>query len=385
MCLCPILYRGNFYNKQAAIITASLVASSSILIEYSTNARGYTLVCLFFLIMISILSYLRYNHNLAAWILFALFGSIGFYTIPIMLYPFIIFNIWFVINCLYDIRQNSIALSNLIKFSILSCLLAFIFYIPVVIVTGIESIVGNPFVTTRTMSYVVANLPSHLLAVLHDWMRDYPSIIVCFMTIGMIVFIIYNKQFNNNVLSLFIAVILCCLIVFFLQKVIPFERVWLFLLPLFLSFSGIGLSFMVHKSAKGKNVATILLSIVILMLTGYNIISHGSIYKSSQTGTFIDAKEIALFFKTKLNDNERVIAICPSNAILSYYFNYYNIAYNYLYYDNLNASSIYIVVNNTEGQNIDTLINYAGKVDRKNIILIKRYSSGSIYWSDTLD
>lgn len=38
-----------FYNKYAAIISSAIMAASSRLIEFSTNARGYTMICFFFL------------------------------------------------------------------------------------------------------------------------------------------------------------------------------------------------------------------------------------------------------------------------------------------------------------------------------------------------
>ena len=41
-----------FYGEGAGLITAAFVASSSVLVEFSTNARGYTLVAAIFLALI---------------------------------------------------------------------------------------------------------------------------------------------------------------------------------------------------------------------------------------------------------------------------------------------------------------------------------------------
>ena len=46
------------YGRNSGLIAATLVAVSSTLILYSTNARGYTLVCLFFLLLLSAAGFL---------------------------------------------------------------------------------------------------------------------------------------------------------------------------------------------------------------------------------------------------------------------------------------------------------------------------------------
>src|SRR5947207_15045799 len=42
------------YNRHAALLSAALVACSSILIEFTTNARGYTLICLITLLVFAL-------------------------------------------------------------------------------------------------------------------------------------------------------------------------------------------------------------------------------------------------------------------------------------------------------------------------------------------
>ena len=76
------------YNSTAALLTAALVASSSTLVEYSTNARGYSLLVA--LTIASLLAAARVieTGSQGAWATLALCSILGFYAIPTMAYAF---------------------------------------------------------------------------------------------------------------------------------------------------------------------------------------------------------------------------------------------------------------------------------------------------------
>jgi hypothetical protein len=99
----------------------------------------------------------------------------------------------------------------------------------------------------------------------------------------------------------------------------------------------------------------------------------------------MDAEKITLFLKEKLKNDDRVITIPPSNVILMFYFRYHHIPSKYLTSKALSPSSIYVIVNNTAGQSLDLLLNYAKIEDRNKFLLIKKYPSGSIYRSTMND
>ena len=52
-----------FYDKYAAILSAGIIAASVPFIRYSTQARGYTLVCLVTLLVVSLAAYLLRHKN----------------------------------------------------------------------------------------------------------------------------------------------------------------------------------------------------------------------------------------------------------------------------------------------------------------------------------
>src|SRR5207237_7232350 len=77
-----------------AILAAALTASWPAFIDYSNDARGYTLLCCFTLIAAASMCYVIRSGNSAAMLLFAVASALGFYTVPVMLYPFAMLAVW---------------------------------------------------------------------------------------------------------------------------------------------------------------------------------------------------------------------------------------------------------------------------------------------------
>jgi Dolichyl-phosphate-mannose-protein mannosyltransferase len=76
------------YGRQAALVTAALVAASAELIDYSTNARGYEIAALAAVSALALAPSLVRSRNPAYWGLFSLICGLGFYTVPVFIYPF---------------------------------------------------------------------------------------------------------------------------------------------------------------------------------------------------------------------------------------------------------------------------------------------------------
>lgn len=76
------------YGSASALLATASVALSAGMIVTSTSARGYSMVILLVVLLLGLAEYLRRTGNLAAWVLFAVLGAIGGYTIPLMVYAF---------------------------------------------------------------------------------------------------------------------------------------------------------------------------------------------------------------------------------------------------------------------------------------------------------
>ena len=94
------------YNRDAALLASGCAASSSALIEFSTNARGYSLVTLTFLALLVVATFLKRRPFRGAWVLFAVLAALGFYTMPIMAYPFAIVVAWLVLSLIGSVSPG---------------------------------------------------------------------------------------------------------------------------------------------------------------------------------------------------------------------------------------------------------------------------------------
>ena len=90
------------YTPNVALITTVLVATSSSFVEYSTNARGYMLICLFFWVILALAHHLVHTIDKTAWLCISILGALGLYTVPIMVYPLALTFGWILVSLLYN-------------------------------------------------------------------------------------------------------------------------------------------------------------------------------------------------------------------------------------------------------------------------------------------
>jgi len=74
-----------FANKNIRLLTSSIVAGSFLLIDYSCNARGYTLMTLMAVLSLGALNSYIKNRQLLSIFLFVCFSVLGIYAVPVYL------------------------------------------------------------------------------------------------------------------------------------------------------------------------------------------------------------------------------------------------------------------------------------------------------------
>ncbi|MFA5032827.1 MAG: glycosyltransferase family 39 protein [bacterium] len=361
------------YNKYAALLTVSIIAVSSILIEFSTNARGYSIIVLIFLLILTFGTHLKKDRQASGWLFFAALSALGFYTIPTMLYSVGIVIVWLFLSIIYENTKLSrtIILKKLF-FSIVGIVIfTIILYTPVFIVSGVDTLISNSFVTPKIWTYFITNLLPSFHSVWLQWNRDIPTILGFILVVGFFISLIFHRQLTTHHIPVVLAIILWCVPILLLQRVVPYERIWIFLLPLYLGFASAGLSYPILKIIKSNHYKHIIFSIAALTLSiglSINVIRTKSVYYSEDTGTLRDAKAITIFLKEKLNVNDKVLGICPSSAPLMYYFKLYNIPLNYLTPLDLNSSTHILIIVNKPTQTLESVL-------RESKISLNKYSS----------
>jgi uncharacterized membrane protein len=374
------------YNKRAALLAAALVASSSYLVEYSANARGYSMICLFFMLLLALAAYIIRTWSPGVWLPFAVLSVMGFYTIPIMLYPFALIVVWIFLSILFQAPVSSCRARWLDLVSVLAIvvLLAFILYSPVFHESGLDSVFGNRFVKAQSWSYVFANLPAALSATWSKWNRDLPPIISWMLIAGFLTALVFHRRLSDFRVPIWLAALAGILPLLILQRVVPFERVWLFLLPLYLAMASAGITCWMTppglKEGKYASYAPVALAAILAAWLGFRVVDLKSVYYSNE-GAFRDAEPIVAFLKPRLTRGDMILAACPSDAPLRYYLKAHNVSLQYLAGTEGPLRRAFVIVNDSENQTLLGVLHKAqnSNLDHHVVQQTIKYESATLY------
>lgn len=350
------------YQTGGALLAAGLVASSSVLIEYSTNARGYSLVCLIFVALISLAAYAVRTQNWTAWFCLAIVSALGLYTIPIMLYPFGGIVIWLLLCMVIgDARFNSWgSVTGLISAVGLTVFVTTELYSPVLAVSGPKALFANKWVAASPLHIFLRGLPVSLASTWQGWNRGVPSIVAMALAAAFFVSLLRHRRCSKFPVPIVLALILWVLPVISIQRVVPFERVWLFALPLYFIASAAGVATVTAPLDRFRlRQAVILVGIAVSLVLGIRALLSNSIYLSNE-GRDLDS--LALYLKGRLAPGDSVVVVPPSDGPMLYYFQKEGVPSSYLNAEKPDRKLL--VVNEVSGDTVQKLLSVTRAADQ---------------------
>ncbi|TAK11271.1 MAG: hypothetical protein EPO32_12845 [Anaerolineae bacterium] len=94
--LIPLAYLAGraFYGRAAGLLAAAFTAALPVLVDFSVDARGYTLMAVFALLALLTAEAQRREPTVLGWLLLAVWFGLGLYTLPIMLLPMALLAGW---------------------------------------------------------------------------------------------------------------------------------------------------------------------------------------------------------------------------------------------------------------------------------------------------
>ena len=370
------------YDKQTGILTAALVAASAPLIEYSTNARGYMLVTLLFIVILGLSAYVRWRQNRIAWLLIPVLASLGFWTIPAMLYPFGIVMLWLSLSNLAgdaDSLQRATITKKLVISGLLAALLTVLLYLPVFLNSGVNSVIANPFVSPLPWTAFVSQLPASLVSTWEHWITGLPGILVLVLLLGFFISVVFHRRLASHRVPVLLAVIIWCPLVLILTRAIPFTRVWLFLLPLFLMIASSGLVFLfqhVRLANRSRAFAIVTPAITLLLLVTLILAQLSAIGAPSRSET------ATVFLEGYLEPSDRVLALTPLDYELLYYFRQHGIPDQYLLDRAHLQGRVLILVDDRKAQTPEKVLRTTGldeMVSSTDIHVVQRFDAAVLY------
>ena len=344
------------YNKHAALIATALVVPSSQLIDFSTQSRGYTIQVLVFLLLILLAIHILRTDSRSGWIGFAIAAILGFYTVPTTLYFFPPVLIWMLISGFR--RDGNIARRALLIKASITCLavaaVTVLLYVPVVLRSGLSSLVSNKFVQSLTWADFLKGLPGNMKNMWSGWNIIVPLPLALLFLLAFFLSVFFHRRVSRHPVDLTLVIIGWCLLLLFAQRVLPFARSWLPLLPLYLGGASAGLYFMykrlmglVEKRSKARISigASSLLVIALSLILAVLVVAGQTPYQRDELGNFSigtlrDAESITLFLKKRLKPGDAVYAFWAANTPLEYYFRKHQVPVKYLALQKMNSEAI---------------------------------------------
>jgi len=358
----PAIYMAGklVYDRYAGLIAAVLTALSPMLADYSVNARGYTLVCLFSGLILWLAAVLHKRSSFGGWSLLALFSILGFYTLPVMIYPVCGVYLWLLLNWLMkDVREQdrSKYLSSLILSALGTIAISFALYLPIILFgTGFSSIVSNEFVQSQNWFEFQQSIIARMARVWSEWTFMVPKAVVYWSLAGFVLNLVLEKRLNQRKIPLWLPIILSITILIVAQRVAPWPRVWLFLLTYFLLFAAGGWSSLfrlVFQSAHAKSFSLVFNALLLIaIVTGYFSYKSSPVLNKPYDGVMIN---VARFVASILQDNDTIVAVSPVSIQMGYYLTMEGIPFDRIYNKDRKGSIDHAIVVLAERSKFPTL------------------------------
>ncbi|HEX3110691.1 MAG TPA: glycosyltransferase family 39 protein [Thermoanaerobaculia bacterium] len=273
----------------AALIALALAAGATPLVEYSAQARGYTILTAVFLLL-----YLIDDDRLRAVLI-----ALGAWTVPTMLYAAAAWALWSLATERNWQRLTFVAAAG--------GALTFVLYLPIIVVTGTDSITANG--NTLSVSYPVLfrELPRTFVEMASEWTLSFTWGIGIFLAIAAIVAIIRRDR-GGLALGFAVAAIVPLLLV---MRKVPFARVWLFVLPLALIAAATTIASMLPRLPRAVPV-------VIAAVVAANAVRLTARDAFVDDPAMYDVAEVSDVIRT-LPPDARVLVTTPLDAPFAFY------------------------------------------------------------------
>ncbi|HET9911600.1 MAG TPA: glycosyltransferase family 39 protein [Anaerolineales bacterium] len=340
----PMMYLAarRFFSRPQALGTAALMAVTPVLIDYSVNGRGYTMLFLFALLLTNFAATLVTRQSKPALIAYGLTATLGFYTIPIFLYPMAGVSLWVVLTYLVDKdpwRERLRRLAIFLGVCILTGLLTLILYSPVIIFgSGLSSLIGNEFVESLDRQSFLANLGPRLINVWDKWMIGLNPMIESLFAGGFLLSLFFYRKVSNQKLPLQVCLALALVILLALQRVTPTPRIWLYLEVFYLLFAAAGLIWLADWLVRGSKVIRAelserVLSFAILLVFIGAFINALVVHQQTvaEVGNHSPEEYTANYLADHLQPEDTLVATSPVDIETAYYLSLHGIPFDRFY------------------------------------------------------
>jgi hypothetical protein len=323
-----------------SLAAAALVALTPWFISYSANGRGYTLLILFALFLANLGALLIHQQSRAALAAYAITAALGFYTIPIFLYPMAGISLWVLATYLTagePWRDRSSKAWTFLAACTLAGLMTLLLYSPVIIFgTGLDSIISNEFVESRDGAMFVENLRPRAARTWESWMMGISPAVEYLLLSGFLLSTLFYGKASRQRLPLQLFLVLAIAILLVVQRVVPLARVWMYLEAFYMIFAGAGLVWLAELllNSVGKSIYTAGI-VPAAILLAFIVVFTGQ-YLGTQPGSATASRDLpeqyaAEYLASHLQAGDKILSIAPVDIQTAYYLYMNGVPYEVFY------------------------------------------------------
>lgn len=234
------------FGTHAGLLAAALASGLPALVDYSTNARGYMLVTLLFLLSIMPTVMLQQRRSITAWGVIAVLMTAGLFTVPTMLFAFgtVLLMVW--LGATPERRKplifESIGVVALCGFA------SIVLYLPPAMRCTWGAIVSNRYVQPMTLDRAVSQVSKSLNFASTTSME--PALLLWAIGLAMSLIIATRLPAGRRLL---VALIIPAAAICVAGRFIPPPRVLLYMLPIIALLSAAGLVHLIAQVVKSRS------------------------------------------------------------------------------------------------------------------------------------
>lgn len=355
------------FNSLAGLSAAALMAFNLYSIHNSTQARGYSMLALFTLLLWIFAVKLVHERNLFVWLLFATCSALGFFTSPTMLYPIAAITLWLGVNRVLRTQASKYANKHFwIDFAsslLLSGLLTLLFYSLILANYGLSYLINNPIISRmRDPNYTAffENLASRWGKAWWAWHEGaFPGLAIA----GLIMFglaIFYYRRYASSKIALPVIGIAVVLSIAVIQRTVGWVRIWGFALPIYMVFVGGGISTItdITKRRLGDAWKWILPTTIIaaFAISTISVINEGSNAWQERLGAPGEVERASEFLGQRIDEDSLIFVSAPDAPAFWYYSRAMNFPADIFESSRTDANHMYIVQNTGSNKAIEKII-----------------------------
>ena len=319
----PMVYvlARRFADRSTSLLAMALAAVWPALVLYSTNARGHAIVTLGFVVLLVVGDLAIDRESSWPWLVFALVIAIGVYTAPTMLYPAGAAMPWVAMEA--DRRHGATArravTRRLAVAGALAAVLTVMFMLPVVVRNGLAALVANKQVAAVSFAQFLVELRVFAGDIVASNALGIPLLLLVALTLLGITGVLTPGADRSRRLSLALITLLWSAVLLVAGRRPPPGRVLQFIVPLACVYVAIGARVALARLVREQRLALNALTCVIVpALAAYTLLTR-SIFRAPESGTLVDAPQIADYLLANMRPGDRIAFETPSGPSLDYY------------------------------------------------------------------